>query len=69
MVLPWRRIATYAVRKLASNPEARAKAADIAKHVGQEAKRIADDPNRARAAGRATRRLAEQLRRKFQAED
>ena len=69
MMIPWRRLATYAARKLAANPDARAKAVDIAQQVGQEAKRIADDPNRARAAGRATRRLAKKLRQQFQSDD
>lgn len=55
----------YAARKIAANPEARAKAVDIAQRAGQEAKRIANDPNPARAAGRTARRVGEQLRRQF----
>lgn len=69
MIIPWRRLAGYAVRRLASNPEARAKAADIAQQIGQEAKRIADDPNRARAAGQATRRFAKRFSETFKGDN
>jgi hypothetical protein len=52
-----RHLATYAVRKIASDPEARAKAARAAKTVGDEAKQIVRDEDPARAAGRAMRRF------------
>jgi len=68
MMLPWRRLAIYVAQKVAANPQARAKAADLAQQVGQEAKRIADDPSPARAAGRTARRLGEQLRRRINSE-
>lgn len=65
MMMPWRRLAFYVARKIAANPEARAKAADIAQQVRQEAKRIADDPSPARAGGRTARRVGERLRRRI----
>jgi hypothetical protein len=68
MMMPWRRLAIYVAQKIAANPEARAKATDIAQQVGQEAKRIADDPSPARAAGRTARRIGEQLRRRINTE-
>lgn len=68
-MFPWRRLASYVVRKVAENPEARAKAADLAQQVGREAKRIAENPNRARAAGQAFRRVGDELRRKLRSDD
>ena len=52
-----RYIARYAAQKLASNPRVREKAADVARVVGAEAKQIARGEDRARAAGRALRRV------------
>ncbi len=51
-----RHIARYAVKKLAFNPRMREKAVEAARAVGGEAKRIANEKDRARAAGRALRR-------------
>ena len=67
-MMPWRRLAIYVAQKIAANPEARAKAADFAQQVGQEAKRIADDPSPARAAGRTARKIGDQLRRRINTE-
>lgn len=69
MMIPWRRLATFMVRKIADNPETRAKAADLAQKVGLEAKRVAGSPNRARAAGQAFRRVGNELRQKLQSSD
>jgi hypothetical protein len=57
-----RRIARYAVQKLASNPQAREKAAEAARVVASEAKRIAGADDSARAAGRTLRRAMNKLR-------
>lgn len=56
-----RQIARYAVKKLASNPRAREKAAEVARALGGEAKQIARGEDRARAAGRAVRRALNKL--------
>jgi hypothetical protein len=56
-----RQIARYVVRKVASNPVAREKAAKIARGVVAEAKQIAKKKNRAYAAGRAVRRALNKL--------
>ncbi len=50
-------VVRYAARKIASDPQARAKAAQAARVVVKEAKQIAQEPDRAEAAGRAARRL------------
>ncbi|MGH1479029.1 MAG: hypothetical protein ACRBM6_09990 [Geminicoccales bacterium] len=65
MIIPWRRLASYVARKVAENPEARAKAADVVQQVGEEARRVAVAQNRARAAGQAVRRVGKKLRRKL----
>jgi hypothetical protein len=67
-MLPIRRLAIYAARRIAANPQARAKAFGVAQQIAAEGKRIASDPSPARAAGRTTRRLAEELRRRFRSE-
>ncbi len=56
-----RNIARYAVRKLASNPRMKEKAAKAARAVGEEVKQIAREEDRARAAGRAFRRAMNKL--------
>ncbi len=56
-----RHIARYAVQKLASNPQAREKAAKAARVVVGEARQIARGEDRARAAGRALRRAMNKL--------
>ncbi len=56
-----RHIARYAAQKLASDPRAREKAANVARVVGGEARRIAGGEDRARAAGRALRRAINKL--------
>ncbi len=52
-----RHIARYAAKKIASDPQAREKAAQAARVVVKEARQIAREDNRAEAAGRAARRL------------
>ena len=61
MSLFLRNIARYAAQKLASDPRAREKAAKAARVVAGEAKQIARDEDRARAAGRAVRRAINKL--------
>ncbi len=56
-----RHIARYAAQKLASDPRAREKAAKVARVVVGEARQIARGQNRARAAGRALRRVMNKL--------
>lgn len=55
------RIARYAARKIASDPQARDKAVRTARTVADEAKTIARDKDRARAAGRSVRRAMNKL--------
>jgi hypothetical protein len=57
-----RHIARYAAQKLASDPRAKEKAAQAARLVVGEAKQIAREEDRARAAGRAVRRAMSKLR-------
>ncbi len=57
-----RHIARYAAQKLASDPRAKEKAAQAARLVVGEAKQIAREDDRARAAGRAVRRAINKLR-------
>ncbi len=57
-----RHIARYAAQKLASDPRAREKAARVARVVVGEARQIAREENKARAAGRALRRAMNKLR-------
>ncbi len=56
-----RHLARYAAQKLASNSQAREKAASVARAVAGEAKQIAGEKDRARAAGRALRRTLDKL--------
>ncbi len=56
-----RHIARYAAQKLASDPRAREKAAEVARVVGAEARQIAGRKDKARAAGRALRRALNKL--------
>ena len=51
-----RKIARYAAQKVASNPEAKEIAVKAARSVAEEAKQIAKEEDRARAAGKAVRR-------------
>ncbi len=57
-----RHIARYAAQKLASNPQAREKAAKAARVVVGEVRQIARGEDRARAAGQAFRRAMNKLR-------
>ena len=54
-------IARYAAKKIAFDPRAREKAAEVARQVGSEAKQIASGEDRARAAGRAFRRAKNKI--------
>ncbi len=56
-----RHIARYAAQKLASDPQAREKAAKAARVVVSKARQIASDEGRAHAAGRALRRAINKL--------
>ncbi len=56
-----RQIARYAAQKIASNPQAREAAAKAARVVVDEAKQIAREDEKARAAGRAVRRAINRL--------
>ena len=56
-----RHVARYATQKLASNPRAREKAAKAARVVVDEARQIASGKDRARAAGRAFRRIMNKM--------
>ena len=53
MSLALKTLAQFAIKKLASNPQARQKAAEIARTVAQEAQHISKQDDRARAAGKA----------------
>ncbi|MCH8188343.1 MAG: hypothetical protein IIB66_06520 [Proteobacteria bacterium] len=57
-----RQVVRYAVKKLASNPRVRETAVEAARAVGSEAKRIANEKDRARAAGRALRRAINKVK-------
>ena len=56
-----RHIARYAAQKLASDPRAKEKLAKAARVVAGEAKQIAREEDRARAAGRALRRVMNKM--------
>ncbi len=56
-----RHIARFAAQKLAANPRVRQEAAKAARVVVGEARQIAGEKNRARAAGRAFRRALNKL--------
>ncbi len=69
MIFSLRNLALMAARKLAQDPDARAKAADLARKAGREAGRIARSDDRAHAAGQAVRRAREGLRRRLRGDD
>ncbi len=54
-------IVRYAARKIASDPVAREQAARAARGLVKEAKLIAGDEDRAKAAGRAVRKAMNKL--------
>ena len=56
-----RHVAGYAVRRLAADPEFRARAMRVARAALDEGQKIARDEDRARAAGRAVRRALDKL--------
>ncbi len=55
-------IVGFGLKKLASDPQARDKAVRIAKTVADEAKNIAAEPDRARAAGKAFNRTVRKFK-------
>ena len=57
-----RHVARYATQKLAADPRARETAAKAARVVVDEARQIAREGDRARAAGRAFRRAMNKMR-------
>ncbi len=61
MVFILRHIARFAARKIAANPRAREAAAKAVRVVVDEAKAIAREDEKARAAGRAVRRALNKL--------
>jgi len=61
MSMLFRHIARYATQKLAANPRVRETAAKAARVVVDEAKQIAREEEKARAAGRAFRRVMNKL--------
>lgn len=69
MIFPLRKLAFYAARRIAADPRARAKAADLARQAKREAGRIADSEDRAYAAGQALRRASDTLRRRLRSDD
>ena len=56
-----RHVARYAAQKLASNSRVRENAAKVVRVVGDEAKQITREEDKARAAGRALRRTIKKL--------
>lgn len=56
-----RHIGRYAAQKLASNPQARGTAAKVASAVVKEAKQIAREEDKARAARQVVRRAMNRL--------
>ena len=56
-----RQLVRYVAQKAASNPEVRAKAIKVAGDVVTQAKKIAKEDDRARAAGRAIRQGLDRL--------
>ena len=61
MSVLFRQFARYALRKAAANPQVQAKAAEAARFAVEEAKEVARDEDRPRAAGRAVRRALDKL--------
>ena len=62
MSILFRHIARYAAQKLAANPRVRETAAKAARVIVDEARQIAREEDRARAAGRALRRVMNKMR-------
>ena len=59
-----RQLVYYVAQKAAANPEVREKAIEAARAVVQKSKQIAEEDNRAHAAGRAVRRVLDNLKSK-----
>lgn len=56
-----RQVVRYVVQKAASDPQAREKAIKVAGGVVEQAKQIAKEKDRARAAGRAVRKAFDKM--------
>lgn len=56
-----RNLVRFAARKVAKDPEMRARATRAARTLAQEARQIAGEEDRARAAGRAVRRALDKF--------
>ena len=61
MSLLFRKLASYAVQKIASDPVARQQAADAARKVSEEVRTIATADNKAYETGRSVRRAFDKL--------
>lgn len=61
MAVWFRHIARYAARRIAADPAARETAARVARGAADEVRQIAKSDDRARAAGRAVRRMLDKL--------
>lgn len=61
MAFLMRQLARYAAQKLANDPVVREKATEAARKVAGEARQIAREEDKARAAGRAVRRFLNSL--------
>ena len=62
MSIFFRKIASYAVQKIASDPVARQQAKDAARKVSEEVKTIAGSENKAYETGRSVRRVLKKLK-------
>ena len=62
MSILFRHIARYATQKLAADPRVRETAAKTARVVVDEVRQIAREADKARAAGRALRRVMNKMR-------
>lgn len=61
MSLLFRQIARFVAQKIAADPRLRTKTAEAARYAVEEAKQIAREEDRPRAAGRAVRRALNKL--------
>ncbi len=59
-----RQLVYYVAQKAAANPKAREKAIEAARAVVQKSKQIAEEDNRAHAAGSAVRKVLDNLKSK-----
>ena len=62
MALPVKYLLKLAAAKIAADPRVRAKAAQVARTAADEAKKVAREEDRARAAGRSFSRVLRSLK-------